>query len=191
MKNLIITICFLCAFQMMNAQVLIGDNSNSSQASNNTSVLLDFTADGNKGIILPYVRQLPNGPGLVGGTFVLDATTPNAANVKYYDCSQWVNLSGTGTAGDVTTELASQLTLTESQEITTANVIIGEATSPADGVLVLESGTKAMVLPIVTDVNNIPSPSPGLMVYVSGTATNPYKRFAVYNGAIWSFWKLK
>ena len=56
----------------------------------------------------------------------------------------------------------------------------------ADGVLVLESATQAMLLPIVSDVNNIPNPSPGMMVFVNKAGA---KRLAVYNGAKWSFWK--
>lgn len=55
-----------------------------------------------------------------------------------------------------------------------------------DGVLVLESKTKAMVLPTVDDVNSIPSPSPGMMVFVNKTGA---KRLAVFNGTVWSFWK--
>ena len=51
---------------------------------------------------------------------------------------------------------------------------------------VLASNTKAMVLPTVADVQNIPSPSPGMMVYINKAGA---KRLAVYNGSKWSFWK--
>ena len=54
------------------------------------------------------------------------------------------------------------------------------------GALVLESSSKAMVLPIVEDVNNIPNPSPGMIVYVKKENA---KRLAVYNGKYWSFWR--
>ncbi|MGS0749088.1 hypothetical protein [Halpernia sp. GG3] len=50
----------------------------------------------------------------------------------------------------------------------------------------LESSNLAMVLPTVSDVANIPSPSPGMMVYVNKTGA---KRSAVYNGSNWSFFK--
>ena len=71
-------------------------------------------------------------------------------------------------------------------EDATEKVIIGSTTSSADGALVLESNTKAMVLPIVANVQDIPSPSPGMMVYVKKEGS---KRLAVYNGSKWSFWK--
>ncbi|MGS0749093.1 hypothetical protein [Halpernia sp. GG3] len=50
----------------------------------------------------------------------------------------------------------------------------------------LESSNLAMVLPTVSDVANIPSPSPGMMVYVNKSGS---KRLAVYNGKKWSFWQ--
>ncbi len=56
----------------------------------------------------------------------------------------------------------------------------------ANGVLVLESTTKSMILPIVQDVQNIPSPSPGMMVYINKSGA---KRLAVYNGSKWSYWR--
>lgn len=84
--------------------------------------------------------------------------------------------------GDLSTSLSSQPTITE---VSGAKVTIGSNTTTVDGVLVLESATKAMVLPMVNDVNNIPSPSAGMMVYVNKAGA---KRLAVYNGSRWSFW---
>lgn len=43
-------------------------------ATTKTSVLLEFAANQNKGLILPYVTTLPSGAGFVEGTIVLDAT---------------------------------------------------------------------------------------------------------------------
>ena len=43
-----------------------------------------------------------------------------------------------------------------------------------------------MILPIVSDVNNIPTPSPGMMVYVN---KDNAQRLAVYNGSVWTFWR--
>ena len=168
------------------SQVVIGGDTGS--AGNNTnSVLLDFPTGQNKGIILPYVRTLPTTP--AEGTIVLDAVSGTAARVKYYNANThpgtngWVDLSGQN--GTVTTALSTQPTTTE---IANAKAIIGadENTPTPDGVLVLESTTKAMVLPIVSDVNNIPSPSPGMMVYVNKADA---KRLAVFNGTKWSFWE--
>ena len=181
MKKIIFTL-FIASFSFANAQVILGDAVGT--ATNKTSVLLDFAANQNKGIIVPYVRTLPTGTALVGGAIILDATTATAARMKFYNETAWVDLSGQN--ADVTTALAKQPTgITE----TNAKAIIGATSSTADGVLVLESNTKAMVLPTVADVQNIPSPSPGMMVYVAGVSPTFYKRLAVFNGSKWSVWK--
>ena len=181
MKKVIFTL-LIASFSFANAQVILGDAVGT--ATNKTSVLLDFAANQNKGIIVPYVRTLPTGSALVGGAIILDATTATTARMKYYNETVWVDLSGQN--ADVTTALAKQPTgITE----TNAKAIIGATSSTADGVLVLESNTKAMVLPTVADVQNIPSPSPGMMVYVSGVSPTFNKRLAVFNGSKWSFWK--
>lgn len=167
------------------SQVIIGNNSGT--ATDKTSVLLEFANDGNKGIILPYVITKSLTP--TEGTIILDASTSSTARVKYYNGVStltapdgWQDLSGQD--ADITSALVDQPTTV--LETTDAKVIVGAETSTADGVLILESTTKAMVLPTVTDVNNIPSPSPGMMVYVNKTGA---KRLAVFNGSKWSFWK--
>lgn len=157
------------------SQVIIGDDTGT--AINKTSVLLEFAAGQNKGLILPYVRTLPASP--AEGTIVLDASAPTAARVKYYN-GTWVDLSGQD--ANVGEEMDDQPT---TAEITGAKAVIGASTSTADGVLVLESTTKAMVLPTVTDVSLIPDPSPGMMVYLNKADA---KRLAVFNGSQWSFW---
>lgn len=190
MKKIII-LSLLALSSSAFSQVIIGDAVGT--ATDKTSVLLEFAAQASgsntgKGIILPYVRTLPTAaPTMVEGTIVLDASTPTAARIKYYNgnttsgTNGWVDLSGQD--ADVTTILASQPTgVTE----TNSKAIIGASSSSADGVLVLESTTKAMVLPTVSDVKEIPSPSPGMMVYINKTGA---KRLAVYNGSKWSFWK--
>jgi hypothetical protein len=162
-----------------NAQVIVGDAVGT--AAVKTSVLLDFAPNQNKGIILPYVRTLPTTP--TEGTLVLDATDATKARVKYYN-GAWIDLSGQD--ADVTAVLASQPTALQVPETLGEKVIIGGSSSAANGVLVLESTTKAMVLPIVEDVQNVPSPSAGMMVYINKEGA---KRLAVFNGSKWSFWK--
>ena len=175
MKKIIATI-FLGSMAFANAQVIIGDAVGTAPVK--TSVLLEFALGQNKGLILPYVRTMPATP--TEGTILLDASTATTARVKYYN-GTWQDLSGQD--ANITTVLSTQPAgITEA---TTSKAIIGAATSSADGVLVLESTTKAMVLPIVSDVNNIPSPSAGMMVYVNKPGA---KRLAVYNGSKWSFW---
>ncbi|KIA88170.1 hypothetical protein [Kaistella jeonii] len=177
MKKLISAI-LLTGFTLGNAQVIIGDAIGT--ASVKTSVLLEF-ALGNKGLILPYVRTLPAPAPITQGTILLDASTATAARVKFSNGTSWVDLSGQD--ANVTAALTIQPT---SVVETTSKSIIGARSSSADGVLVLESSTKAMVLPQVNKVSDIPSPSPGMMVYVNKTGA---KRLAVYNGSKWSYWK--
>ena len=184
MKNIFVII-LLAMMSGAQAQVIIGDATGT--AGDKTSVLLEFAAGQNKGIIVPYVRSLPTLNALVGGAIILDATTPTLARMKYYNGTTWIDLSGQdGNLVSPVDYLTIQPDATVAPETVASKTIIGASSSPADGVLVLESNTKAMVLPTVLDVQNIPSPSPGMMVYVNKTGA---KRLAVFNGSKWSFWK--
>lgn len=159
------------------SQVIIGDKVGT--AANHTSVLLEFANKGDRGLILPYVTTTP---APIEGSIFLDATNATQAKVVYYNGS-WKDLSS-GNAANVSSVLTSQNSVTTAEQAG-ARVIIGDATSTTDGVLVLESTTKAMVLPMVTTVSAIANPAPGMMVYVNKTGS---KRLAVYNGANWTFW---
>ena len=184
MKNIFVII-LLAMMSGAQAQVIIGDATGT--AAVKTSVLLEFAAGQNKGIIVPYVRSLPTLNALVEGAIILDATTPTLARMKYYNGTTWIDLSGQdGNLVSPVDYLTIQPDATVAPETVASKTIIGASSSPADGVLVLESNTKAMVLPTVLDVQNIPSPSPGMMVYVNKTGA---KRLAVFNGSKWSFWK--
>lgn len=175
MKN-IISILSIIISPFYFAQIIIGDAVGT--ANNKSSVLLEFANTGDKGIVLPYVRTLPVSPS--EGTIILDASLPTASRIKYYNGS-WVDLSGQDAT--VNTQLNNQPIITEESS---GKVIIGDKNSLADGVLVLESSTKAMVLPIINNTDNIVNPSPGMMVYL---INGNNKRLAVFNGNKWSFWK--
>lgn len=180
--KLIFSIFLLVIYSSIFSQVVIG--SDVGTATNKTSVLLDFAVGQNKGIILPYVTTTPSGAALVEGTIVLDASDPAKAKVKYYNGSPtWVDLSN-GNEADITSSLTIQST--ELVEDTTAKAIIGAKISTADGVLVLESATKAMILPMVESTDDIPNPAPGMMVYINKIGA---KRLAVFNGEGWTYWK--
>lgn len=185
MKKILITLTLGLATSAY-SQVIIGDNVGTAPSDKKTSVLLEFANTNDKGIVLPTVRTKPTNP--TEGTILLDASNnATSARIKYYNGISgdgWVDLSGKD--GDVTNLLNIQPTIAQAAEEVTSKAIIGATSSSADGVLVLESSNKAMVLPIVSDVNNIPSPSAGMMVYVNKTGA---KRLAVYNGSVWSFWK--
>lgn len=180
MKKLYI-LFLLGVLSSTSAQVIIGDQTGSVAADKKVSVLLEFAAGQKKGIILPYVRILPVNP--AEGTILLDASGATSARVKYFN-GTWIDLSGQD--ADVRTALSIQPTGAEVPEGAGAKTIIGARTSAADGVLVLESATKALVLPSVSDVQEISAPSPGMMVYVNKAGA---KRLAIYNGSKWSFWK--
>ena len=169
------------------SQVIIGDDVGTVPAGQKTSVLLEFALGQNKGIILPYVRTLPTGTGLVEGTILTDATDQQNATVKFYNGGTrnngWYFLNANKN-GNITAALSTQPTAAQVTEDTAAKAIIGASSSSADGVLVLESADKAMVLPMVNSTNDIPRPAPGMMVYLNGTN----KRLAVYNGIYWAYW---
>lgn len=175
MKN-IIALLALAVMGVAQAQVIIGDKTGT--ATDKNSVLLEF-AKGDKGIILPYVTTKPATP--AEGTILVDASNANAAKVEYYKGS-WVDLSSGNTA-NISTAMAQQPSTTEDAA---AKTIIGAPTSTADGVLVLESKTKVMVLPQVDSTDAILDPAPGMMVYIKKAGA---KRLAVFNGAKWTFWK--
>lgn len=175
-KGKIFTIALLAFSASAFSQVIMGDAIGI--AANKTSVLLEFANTNNKGIILPYVRTLPTTP--AQGTLLLDVVNAAQARIRYYNGTSWIDMSGQN--GNITSVMATQPALAETA---TEKFIIGATSTSANGAVVLESASKAMVLPTVTDVNNIPSPSPGMMVYVNKTGA---KRLAVYNGERWSFW---
>lgn len=172
MKN-IFAFSFLLKSFFVFSQVIIGDEVGS--ATDKTSVILEFSTKENRGIVLPYITELPQNP--VGGTLILDAITPQKARVKYYNGTEWVDLSGND--GTVAQEFLQPPTYN-------GKVIINASESPANGTLILEDLTKAMVLPIVNDYRDIINPAAGMMVYIK---KNGAKRLAVFNGSKWSFWK--
>lgn len=176
---------------MGSAQVIISGTTGT--AANTTSVLLDFKSGENKGIILPYVRTMSATPATAvePGTILVDASTGTAAAVKYYapgtsqtNVNGWVDLSN-GNRANLTSPTDYMAKQPSTTELANARAIIGAASSTAKGgVLVLESTTKAMMLPQVAKTDDIINPAPGMMVYI----TTPNKRLAVFNGAKWTYW---
>lgn len=177
----ILSLIVAASSTLVYSQVIIGNDIGT--AANKTSVLMEFAAGQNKGLILPYVRTLPTGSTLAEGTVLLDGTSASAAGVKIYRNGSWFDLSS-GNGANVTTYLAQQPDAVS--ETPSNKAIIGSQASSADGVLVLESVTKAMVLPTVQNTANILNPAPGMMVYVDRIGG---KRLAVYNGSVWTYWK--
>lgn len=190
MYKKIFSILLIAGLTTANAQVIIG-NDTGGPATDKSAVLLEFANTSDRGIIVPYVTTVTLPTTFAGGTILLHAPTGSTttARMKYYNAfnSTWVDLSGQD--GIVTAALAIQPSgVTESS---TARAIIGDVPNPIpsgfpEGVLVLNSTTKAMVLPIVNNTDQIVDPSPGMMVYLNKTGA---KRLAVFNGTKWSYWK--
>ncbi len=191
MKQLF-SIISIALYNTAYSQVIIGNTTGTVPAAQKTSVLLEFAAGQNKGIILPYLRTLPSGSGLVEGTIIVDARDANNAKVKYYNgiiglqsSDGWFDLSNGNTA-DISSAMATQPAIATVTEDAMAKVIIGANSSVVDGIMVLESDTKAMVLPMVNSTDDVMDPAPGMMVYINKEGA---KRLAIYNGAAWTFWK--
>lgn len=177
MKKTILITTLLMFSSYAFSQMIIGDEIGS--ANDKTSVLLDFAVNQNKGIILPATQSLPSGSGLAEGTILLDASNPVEAKVQYYN-GTWQDLSS-GNKADISSFIATQ----PNSDETSKGVIIGAESSSAEGVLILESTDKAMILPMVDNTDNVINPSPGMMVYINKVGA---KRLAVFNGSKWTFW---
>lgn len=186
MKKIInITFCII-SIQLF-AQIKIGETNNSTT---NTSVLLNFENSNNRGILLPAISSTTST--YVDGTLILDATNNIQAQFKLRNNNTWDNFSrNNGNATLITNNRPT------TNDFSTAKVVLGAANSTADGALVLESTTQTMVLPIVSTVDNIVNPSPGMMVYVDKGVCPPYnvnnpncidQYLAFYNGTEWNFW---
>ena len=156
-----------------------------------TSVLLEFGSDGDKGIILPYVETVPTGANnSKGGTLIFDVSANGEYKVKVKnENSGWTDLSvesGYSTTVATVVKAPQPAALTDNAS---AKAIIGSSTSSTDGVLVLESANKAMILPTVSNFTDIKNPSPGMMAFLKHTSDNTKHRLIVFNGQKWAFWE--
>lgn len=172
MKNIkqISLISAFFIFNVFSAQVAI-----EKETVEGNSTVLDFdnTAGNTKGLILPATSGLPSGGSLANGTFVFD-TTDN--KVKVYENNAWKPLTDAGSSSAVAVN---------SSNDSGSGVIMGASASSADGVLVLESDTKAMILPKIASPHiNVKNPYPGMICYDTASKT-----LAVFDGSVWSYWK--
>jgi len=146
----------------------------------NASVLVEF-GTGNKGIIISSVASAP---GASGGTFVFN-TTEKA--VEVYEGKNNGNAGGWTKLTDVNQGIIHSFSNTGADVIASggAAVIIGATSTNKPGALVLESSTKALVLPKISNPHTaIKGAIAGTMVY--DTAAD---MLAVYDGVNWSYWK--
>lgn len=176
MKN-IFTVIFALFSASAFSQVAIGKTTITSP-----SVSLDF-GTGNRGLILPWVTSTAAVTGVVNGTMVYDLTDKKV-KIKYDAAWKDLTINTQGTTVDPLTLVDGVTIQDAATESTLAKMAIGTLTS-TPGILVLEDTNKAMVLPKVDSPHiNIINPAPGMIVYDTFN-----KQVAVYNGAVWSFWK--
>lgn len=173
-KSINILVLVLLA-NFASGQVSIGGK----QTVEGTTTILDFNSQaGNvKGIILPAVDNLTNALSATSsannGTFLF-----NKANkkIQMFENNTWVDLSDEGNSAS--------LVINSSAE-KTGGVIIGAKTSAAQGVLILESSDKAMILPRISEPHkNVKSPYPGMMCFDTASKT-----LALFDGNVWNYWK--
>jgi len=177
----LVAICFLSF--AVKAQVAIGKN-----AVNGASTLLDFDdTDNIRGIILPAVTALPVSP--ANGTFVFD-TTDSKVKVFYLDADDgaegsWHDLTEVGIDPQPGSSDKIDTGHLQNTNETGEGTVIGAESSAAQGVLVLESFDKAMILPkIASPHQSVKSPYPGMICYDTTT-----KSLAVFDGSNWYFWR--
>ena len=166
-KKLILTLIITAAFIFnLNAQVGIETESVGD------GVILGFPENANKGILLPRITDV-NEVAKVPGTFIFGNN-----KVLLYGSNKWI---------DMTKENSNNLEPYNYQERADAKGMLiedgtGDQQTP-DGVLVLDSKTKALALPVVTDATKLPSPKAGMICYDKKS-----KSLAIFNGTVWSFW---
>lgn len=198
MKNIFLTLSILVS-ACASAQVAIGKASLTKLADNitpNPSISLEFGNE-NRGIVLPWVNGTNNTTPFISGSptteIVANGTivfSTNDAKIKVKYASGWKDLTVKNNT-DIIPGITNQTVNTSLQDslsdLETAKVLIGgnPDTDTTPGILVLADTDKAMVLPKVASPHlNIVNPAAGMMVYDTTS-----KQLAVFNGAVWSFWK--
>jgi hypothetical protein len=159
----------LMIFNAFYTQVAIGK-----ETIDGRSTILDFnnTSTNTKGLNLPATQGIPAGSP-ANGTFVFDTSD---GKVKVYENNTWKALSDVGNVASV---------IPNDSDEAGNGVVIGNKEGSADGVLVLESPDKAMILPKISSPHlNVKNPYPGMICYDTVSKT-----FAVFDGTVWNYWK--
>ncbi len=146
-----------------------------SPTQNNPNVLLEFSNQ-NKGLIVPWIAAASLVTP-VAGTLYFDASSNYM--MKYYNGSTYIDLTKAATK-----PAPAKVPVPAAANDASKKTIIGAKTTTAAGAVVLESTTKVIVLPKVTNPHlNIINPSAGMIVY---DPTN--KMLCTFNGQQWTFW---
>lgn len=183
MKVILLALFFILSCQSISAQIIVGGDKSignsellSFPKTTATNALTDTRTDNDRGIILPAVDTRPSfvNKASNNGTFIFDKSSKK---VLMFENGIWKELSqGSGDIGS--------LVLNTSAEEGNG-VIIGADTTSAEGVLVLESNNKALVLPHIENPHiTVKSPYPGMICY--DTKSNS---LAIFDGAKWNYWR--
>ncbi|WP_413533745.1 hypothetical protein [Empedobacter brevis] len=169
MKKIIVTSLFsTLLYTNANAQLIIANENNYPSALITESTLVQFEENQTKGIILPEIEALPENP--TNGTFIFDK---NEVKVKMYENGQWISMTDRGSNQTI-----------QNDNDKGEGVIIGAESSTAEGVLILESPDKALVLPRVKNITtDVVNPYPGMICYDIASKT-----VAIFDGVQWNYW---
>lgn len=156
---------FLSSFAL--SQVAIGKTE---VLGSNTLLDFDQSPNNSKGIILPSVTNNSNA---TNGTFIFDV---NTKKVRMYENNTWKDLSDEGNISNL---------ISNSSNDIGKGVVIGNQNSTVNGVLVLESDSKAIILPHIENPHlTVKNPYAGMMCYDTFSKT-----LAVFDGVNWNYWK--
>lgn len=167
MKKYIVFICFTLICFLVNAQVAIGKPNVS-----NNSTLLDFGTD-NKGIVLSTVSTNPSDA--VAGTFIVNSTSQS---INMLEGTTWKNLTVNG-------GFSANPFLNTGADVGNG-VIIGANISSKPGVLVLESTTRALILPYVANPHTTIGNNASIGTIVYDTTSDS---LALFDGVNWHYWQ--
>ncbi len=185
MKNLICSIFLLLVF-LSSAQLLIDK-----ETPTNNSVILEFGSDGDKGIVLPRITDAGfyNSYLSPGGLYL---SAIGNENYVYFG-QVMVKLPSYGAMSLTPRKIKNDKrfdpnengynTVRLKDNNNPQSFIVGANSSTRFGALVLESTSKAMVLPIVNKYSDIGSPEPGTIAY-----DKTHKVLVVFDGEKWAFW---
>ncbi len=159
---LILLMIFLLPFSVVHAQVIIGG---STVSESQTSSLLEFTSGSGRAIFI-HPANLPLCQSATQGAIAFNNSN---GSINFCNGTTWATTTG-GTTG-------ATVPSTESGK----GVIIGSDTSTQKGALILESLSKALIMPKIAHGQlNIKTLKAGLLFYDTAT-----KRINFYNGNFW------
>lgn len=173
-KQIIYSLLFLSLASFVNAQVGV------EREDVREDGLMDFPENATKGILLPRLVNTADvaDKSKVGGALAFNV---DAKRIEYYNESKWIPMTSEGTEVPSTYLQQKKEDDSEYAEVGTGVLITDKDDSASTnagnagnaGVLVLDSDSKALILPQVEDVTELPNPTAGLICYDKLTKSFP------------------